>query len=301
MLFIRAFTFYDPAICTTVTHQTIFDTIKERFIRSELQWLCDEDKTLFQEDNWDECTPQCPKQRNDTNCGVFTCLFAKQLLFSSDNHSSLTLNEDPRTEMAIDLLNLASASRSDDLPEVFQWMTDCQQASDKSASPKSRLDKEVGDAGLTYRQPPTPGDGNCLFHAMNDQLIRLGRVSCSATKLQPDLVNYLRSNPATPDGTHFSEFINLGAWDTYLPIMVMDGEWGDWIALWGLINMLEIPVAIVSSLGETGLNVIYPADYQNEALGHEAELHYHSLEPMASQKPQLALVQELKKNMPKEK
>ena len=84
--------------------------------------------------------------------------------------------------------------------------------------------------------------------------------------------------------------------------MAMDGEWGDWIALWGLINILEIPVAIVSSLGETGLNVIYPADYQNEALatgdmallGHEAELHYHSLEPMASQKPQLALVQELK-------
>lgn len=82
----------------------------------------------------------------------------------------------------------------------------------------------------------------------------------------------------------------------------MDGEWGDWIALWGLINMLEIPVAIVSSLGETGLNVIYPADYQNEAqatgdmalLGHEAELHYHSLEPMASEKSQLALVQELK-------
>ena len=35
----------------------------------------------------------------------------------------------------------------------------------------------------------------------------------------------------------------------------MDGEWGDWIALWGLINMLEIPVAIVSSLGETGLNI----------------------------------------------
>ena len=29
-------------------------------------------------------------------------------------------------------------------------------------------------------------------------------------------------------------------------------------------------------------------------LGHEAELHYHSLEPMASQNPQLATAEELK-------
>jgi len=168
--------------------------------------------------------------------------------------------------MASDLLTLASALRTEsDLPKDFQWMADCQHASDNRESPNNQLDKELGNAGLAYRQPPTPKDGNCLFHAMHDQLIRLGRVSQSATKLRPDLVNYLRSNPATPDGTHFSEFINLGAWDTYLRRMAMEGEWGDWIALWGLVNMLQIPVAIVSSLGETGLKVIYPADCQNEA------------------------------------
>ncbi|PFX22417.1 OTU domain-containing protein [Stylophora pistillata] len=180
----------------------------------------------------------------------------------------------------------------------FKWMADCQQAFDNSELLKTRLNKEVGNAGLTYRQPPTPADGNCLFHAMNDQLIRLGRVSCSATKLRSDLVNYLRSNPSTPDGTHFSEFVSLGAWDTYLRRMTM----GDWIALQGLINMLEISMAVVSSLGETGFNVICPAACENKEqatgdmalLGHEAELHYHSLEPRASQNSQLAAVQELK-------
>ena len=91
-----------------------------------------------------------------------------------------------------------------------------------------------------------------LFHAINDQLIRLGRVSQSATEVRCDLVNYLRSNPTTLDGSHFREFINHGAWDSYLRRMAMDGEWGDWIALRGPINMIKIPEAIVSSLEETG-------------------------------------------------
>ena len=87
-------------------------------------------------------------------------------------------------------------------------------------------------------------------------------------------MNYLRSKPATPDGTHFSKLINLWAWDTYLRRMAMDGEWGDSIALWGLINMLQLqlPVAIVSSLAETGLKVIYPADCQNEAHAKRLEI-----------------------------
>ena len=33
--------------------------------------------------------------------------------------------------------------------------------------------------------------------------------------------------------------------------------WGDYIALLGLVNMLDILVSVVSSLGEEGLNIIY--------------------------------------------
>ena len=44
----------------------------------------------------------------------------------------------------------------------------------------------------------------------------------------------------------------------------MDSEWGDYIALLGLVNMLDIPVAVVSSLGEEGLNIIYPTVSRGE-------------------------------------
>ena len=71
--------------------------------------------------------------------------------------------------------------------------------------------------------------------------------------------------------------------------------------------MLDIPVAVVSSLGEEGLNILYPtvshgeedADFDSIAvialLGHEAESHFHSLQQMdkkAAKKPEA--VEELK-------
>ena len=299
---------YDSASCTAATYRTVFNTIKERFIKNELQWLSDKDKALFQEGNWQESTPKCPKQTNNTDCGVFTCLFAKHLMFSSGNSQGLVLDDDPRSEMASDLLNLASALNSaNDLPEVFKWMAGDTQTLNASESPKCRLDKEVSNAGLSYRQPPTPKDGNCLFHAISDQLIRLGMAPQSPAALRSSMVEYLRNNPTTPDAYHFRDFVNHGAWEMYLRRMAMDGEWGDWIALWGLINMLNIPVAIVSSLGEEGLNIIYPAGCEGKddlrpggmaLLGHEAELHYHSLEAMdftSHSNVQNSIVTELKR------
>ncbi|CAH3191849.1 unnamed protein product [Porites evermanni] len=226
---------YDSAYCSQDTYKTVFGTIKTKFIRQELQHLKSEDRALFQEENWDEEIPNCPKQKNQEDCGV------------NDLHTSIPTEDQ-----------------------------------------KVALDQEVASAGLTYRQPPTPKDGNCLFHAMSDQLTRVGRLPQTPSKLRSDLVRYLKSNSTTPDGVHFREFINHGGWDTYLRRMSRDGEWGDWIALWGLVNMLNLPVALVSSLGEGGLQIINPATNGDEGgditvmalLGHEAEVHYHSLEAL---------------------
>ena len=73
---------------------------------------------------------------------------------------------------------------------------------------------------------------------MSDQLTRV-KAPQAASKLRSDLVSHLRSNPITPDGIHYRQFINHGGWDSYLRRMSMDGEWGDWIELWGHTNMLN--------------------------------------------------------------
>ena len=104
--------------------------------------------------------------------------------------------------------------------------------------------------------------------------------------LHSSAVQHLRINPLTSDGIHQGEFISYQAWESYLHEMSRDGVWGDWITLWGLVNMLNIDTAVVSTLGEGGLRVINPADTSNTDhnlnrttfLGHETEAHYHSLD-----------------------
>jgi len=101
---------YDSDFAASKSYKDIFETLKEKLIAKELESLSATKKALFQDANWAEKTPPCPKQTNTIDCGVFTCLFAKHLLFS--NFNDIYLDDYPRREMhmADDLLNLATAS-----------------------------------------------------------------------------------------------------------------------------------------------------------------------------------------------
>ena len=104
-----------------------------------------------------------------------------------------------RSEMASDLIILSTnENRVEDLPENLQWIVQNGFQALPNEVPKINLDREVTNAGLTYHQPPTPKDGNCLFHAMSDQLTRVGKAPQTASQLRSSLVSYLRSNPTTP-------------------------------------------------------------------------------------------------------
>ena len=96
---------------------------------------------------------------------------------------------------------------------------------------------------------------NCLFHAMSDQLTRVGRAPKKALQLRCGVISYLRSYPTKNLLIVYAGIVRRKS---------MDGEWGDWIAWWGLTKMLNIPVALVSS---------------QERQRHEADVHFHSFEP----------------------
>ena len=274
---------YDSASFPENTYQSIFQTLKQKFIKRERQTLPPQQCTLLHEDNWEEKTPSCPKQTNDIDCGVYTCSFAKQYL--SDCNSPMAYEGgDFRNEMVGDLLELAASNKC---CGDFRWLSGDAVGKCRNAEEMSEKEKlDVQSAGLQYRDPPTPKDGNCMFHAISDQLARLGLTLKTPSELRSSVVQYLRNNPLTSDGTHLMEFISYEAWESYLRRMSQDGVWGDWITLWGLVNMLNIDIAVVSSIGEGGLRIISPADTSNSdhnlnrtaLLGHEAEEHYHSLD-----------------------
>ena len=94
---------YDSASFPENTYQSIFQTLKQKFIKRERQTLPPKQCMLLHEDNWEEKKPSCPKQTNAIDCGVYTCSFAKQYL--SDCNSPIAYGGvDFRNEMVGDLL-----------------------------------------------------------------------------------------------------------------------------------------------------------------------------------------------------
>lgn len=101
------------------------------------------------QDNWTEKIEHCEKQTNFRDCGVFTCLFTKNLLASKfiDCNSPRGIN---RLEMVCDLCELATISTTNNEPD---WLfsdkmpaNTCYKIIQSCESEKSKLDHEVSTA-----------------------------------------------------------------------------------------------------------------------------------------------------------
>ncbi|CAH1271855.1 MFHAS1 [Branchiostoma lanceolatum] len=148
----------------------------------------------------------------------------------------------------------------------------------------SRLTAHLMESGLTLR-PDVPKDGNCLFHAVSDQLVRTGSQAISHSHLRRDVVGYLRQHPNNEQGDHLRAFVPNEDWEGYLQQMSRDGVWGDHVVLQALASMLGRDIRIVSSIdAENYTTILSPMGNQQDTtgqpllLGHYAENHYTSLD-----------------------
>lgn len=57
-------------------------------------------------------------------------------------------------------------------------------------------DLEIAALGKGYKMFPNQGQGNCLFHALSDQLEIVKGIKIEQSQLRRNLVQYLRDNPA---------------------------------------------------------------------------------------------------------
>ena len=131
----------------------------------------------------------------------------------------------------------------------------------------------------------TPGDGNCMFHALSRQLQRVG-VGISHRKLRKMIIDYLREHPIIESNDGKLDLrpfaYDFDSWESYLDTMENEGEWGDNIILFAAASLFRVEVQIISSLEDSVPITIRPlhvARQETLYLGHLAEWHYVSLLP----------------------
>ncbi|XP_048254270.1 uncharacterized protein LOC124148760 [Haliotis rufescens] len=148
-----------------------------------------------------------------------------------------------------------------------------------------RLLASVTEHGLRFRGR-TPGDGNCFFHAVVDQLQRLDTRSVFDHRgLRMAVVDSLRRYPYE-GGTHLSNFVDVQrhkTWNLYLEAMSTPGEYVDHLVVQRTSQFLKKDIAVFTS-SEDGTasdsNVVMICGGPGAAimLGHYHEAHYQSLD-----------------------
>lgn len=130
------------------------------------------------------------------------------------------------------------------------------------------------------------GNGDCMFHALSQQLHRIG-IQQTHMQIRQNTVEYLRLHPLVsgPEGSvHFADFVNE-PWKLYLQRMVNAGEWGDHVILQAasIIYGIRITVLTTNSVEPTIVSPVVEGNNNlpNIYLGHISEFHYVSLTPKA--------------------
>lgn len=147
-----------------------------------------------------------------------------------------------------------------------------------------------------FRVKDVPGDNNCQFHAVADQLEQIHICGHSALSLRTKTVQWLKENGDRPmdDGkigerTLLRHSVGVEDWGRYIREMSEHGvTWGDEATLLAASVLFRAEIVVISSVSEDYCHVVKPPELwkvpldKRIYLGHYHEYHYVSTRPIAS-------------------
>ncbi|XP_078384407.1 uncharacterized protein LOC144666872 isoform X3 [Oculina patagonica] len=147
------------------------------------------------------------------------------------------------------------------------------------------LDLKMAALDKGFSISDNQGSGNCLFYALSEQLKLVKGIEIPHEELRSKLVQYLKENPKTLDGTDLFHFVNgYQTWADYLTNMERDGTWGDHVILYATADCYQTCIHVISSLSHLNDVIIRPSRHVDDRnplmLGHIHEIHYVSLHPI---------------------
>ena len=157
---------------------------------------------------------------------------------------------------------------------------------------RERLQRHMALRG--FRIKDVPGDNNCQFHALADQLEQVGVSGFTAGKLRKLTVSWLQENGDRPmdngkvgERTLLRDSVGVENWDKYIREMSQHGvTWGDEATLLAASVLFKAEICIISSVSDDYCHVVTPPDVWKVPLrtriylGHYHEFHYVSTRPM---------------------
>ncbi|XP_072019683.1 uncharacterized protein [Amphiura filiformis] len=158
----------------------------------------------------------------------------------------------------------------------------------------NRLQENCAENGLKYRGT-TPGNGDCFFEAVADQLKRINNLySPIASQLRQDVSNYMAEHRVLKelDGdVDLAAHVRDCDWEHFCENISKSGEWANHVVAVCTAHMLQISIIIIMSSPsgscdtnmlpiKGGRNVAHRQMEDSILLGHRWENHYQSLEPI---------------------
>lgn len=153
----------------------------------------------------------------------------------------------------------------------------------------SRLQQHLAIAGYEIKR--VPGDNNCQFHAVVDQLEQVDISGWDAANLRAATVEWLKEygekkmddGAAGGETPMLKDAVGVSDWDVYIREMSRDGvTWGDEGTLLAASALFGAEITVYSSVSEKYIHKITPPPAWKIAikihlvLGHYHEYHYAS-------------------------